>query len=189
MKKIIILALAISASIGSFAQFNQGRVLVGGTLEATTSELSGSKTLDTDSKSLSITPQFGYFVIDHLAVGIGAEIYLSKTKYRGTLGNSYETYRSLQLQPFIRYYLNPGVFFQGQFGIGTLYTKYSSYDYSSNDTNTIISGGLAAGYALFLNDNIAIEPMVGYSLEHADNDRTSSGLFLKVGFQVYLGKK
>ena len=42
-----------------------------------------------------------------------------------------------------------------------------------------------AGYSVMLNDNIAVEPMVTYSMNSVEGDATSSDIAVKVGFSLY----
>lgn len=183
-------------TLGAFAQFNQGRMLVGGSFDfsATTNKSKANGRTDTNSKSTSLSfgPQIGYFVIDNLAVGAGLDISLSKWKQEGS---SYEsTYTAFVLQPMVRYYLPQGIFFQGQFGIGAGKEKDNYSGTVDEEKFNITTWGLAVGYALFLNDNVAVEPQIGYGSagrKYKDNDvkEIDNGLFISVGIQAYLGNK
>ncbi|WP_276372068.1 outer membrane beta-barrel protein [Chryseolinea sp. H1M3-3] len=196
MKKITILMIAMCATVGAYAQFNQGRMLVGGSLafQSVTSKykFDGQTTTEGKSTDFSIAPQFGYFVIDNLAVGATLDVTLSK--WKDDDGDYESTATILEFQPTVRYYLPMGVFFQGQFGIGT--GKYKDDEDGNVDeekfTRTSFAG--AVGYAIFLNDNIAIEPMIGYGssgdkYKDADYKDINNGLFVRVGIQAYLGNK
>ncbi|HEX8060761.1 MAG TPA: hypothetical protein VF473_07485, partial [Cyclobacteriaceae bacterium] len=62
-------------------------------------------------------------------------------------------------------------------------TKYNTSNWS-----------VGAGYAYFLNDYVAIEPLIGYGaniqkVSNPDIKYSQPGLFLKVGFQIYLGAR
>jgi outer membrane protein len=194
MKKITILMIAMCATVGAYAQFNQGRMLVGGSLAfqsvTSKSKFDGQTTTDGKSTDFSIAPQFGYFVIDNLAVG--ATLDFSLSKWDAEQGNDESTVTAFEFEPTVRYYLPVGVFFQGQFGIGT--GKFKDEDDEEKFTRTSFAG--AVGYAIFLNDNIAIEPMIGYGIssdKYTDLDfdykEIDNGLFLRVGIQAYLGNK
>jgi outer membrane protein len=196
MKKITILAISMFAAVGAFAQFNQGRMLVGGSAELSTNTYKdkdgGTTVTNGTSTSLSISPSFGYFVIDNLAVGASLGLGFSKWNDKRAGDGDYTT-SSLRIEPFVRYYLPLGIFFQGKFGIGT--TKYKYDDNAFNDRKTN-SGNLAvsAGYAIFLTDNIALEPELGYRVSRSkydDSDEKSinGGIFMRIGFQIYLGNK
>jgi outer membrane protein len=198
MKKITILMIMLCASVAAFAQFEQGRMLVGGSLGFDTQKET-DKYGSTSQKygtytSFSLAPQFGYFIIDNLAVGGTIDLSLSKFKPEDDDVEG-RTSTSIEIQPTVRYYLPQGIFFQGQFGIGTQKTKYTEENISEEYKDAITSFGVAAGYAFFLNDNIAIEPLVGYA-RRTEKEKDSSptykeiysGLFLRVGIQVYLDK-
>ncbi len=199
MKKIItVFAFALICS-GAFAQFNQGRYLVGGSVgfSATTSKAKNDNATSTLSRStsLSFSPNAGYFVIDNLAVGAALNLSTNTTKDDGNNADK-TTSTTFSLTPFVRYYLDPGIFFQGQVGFGS--SSYKSKETGSNTTVTtkygVFNWALAAGYAYFLNDFVAIEPMVGYgsdSFKNSDADvkLVDSGLFINIGLQVYLGAR
>jgi len=183
MKKLIIALFMLFSSAATYAQFNKGRMLVGGQLSLTSvpnSEYKGT--------TFSLSPQFGYFVINNFAVGAGINYNVQKN----TSDNSTDYFStSLQFQPFVRYYFKPGIFIHGSYGIGAGKAKTTSYESSYNIYNWTTS----AGYAIFLNDHVAIEPMLGYSWytvndKGTDGEKSSgSSLYFQVGLQVYLGRK
>src|SRR5687768_3204841 len=115
MKKVTFLVVALVASLGAFAQFNQGRMIVGGSAEFRTDtdkDKSGGTTVTNGTTtSLSIDPNFGYFVIDNLAVGASLGLSLSKWNSKGSNGTDSNT-TSINFAPFARYYLPFGLFFQ-----------------------------------------------------------------------------
>lgn len=195
MKKFTILTIAIFASLAVCAQFNRGRMLVGGSAEFSTaadkSKTGGTTVKNGNYTSLTVSPQFGYFVIDNLAVGAALSMGLGKWNAKNDNDDDM-TSTSIQFQPFVRYYLPMGIFFQGKVGLGTTKYKYdnSNFDDKYNTTSLALSGG----YALFLADNVAVEPEVGYRITKSKEDDSDvkeidSGLFIRIGFQIYLGNK
>lgn len=199
MKKLVtVIALALICS-GAYAQFNKGRYLVGGNVgfAAYTGKTKTDNSTSTTSHSttFNLSPDVGYFVIDNLAVGAGLSLRTSSTKGDGG-DNSKDTDTDFTLTPFARYYLDQGIFFQGQVGFGSGSNKHKPN--GSNTTTTTKHGvfdwGLGVGYAYFLNDYVAIEPMVSY-VSYANNYKdpdfktVNSGITLNVGFQIYLGPR
>ena len=195
MKKITILLATCFITLGAYAQFEKGNKLVGGALGAdfTTNKTKydGSTFTNGQYVSFSLDPQIAYFVIDNLAVG-------------GALGFSTDTYKEddsdyksvdneITIQPVVRYYLSQGIFFQGNFIVGSAKSKVTE-DGTTDETKYNVSGwSLSAGYAFFLNDHVAIEPRLGYSgkgYKNKENDVKSvdNGLYIRVGFQIYLTK-
>lgn len=199
MKKIITLfAFALICS-GAFAQFNQGRYLVGGSIgfSANTSKSKTNSATNTTGHSTNfyLSPDAGYFIIDNLAVGAGLGLTSSSSKGDGN-DDSKNTTTSFSLSPFARYYLDPGIFFQGQIGFGSSSNKYKPDGTGTTITTKagVFDWSLAAGYAYFLNDYVAVEPMVGYSsrvsnYKDSDTKGINSGLFINVSLQVYLGAR
>ncbi|HEX6226912.1 MAG TPA: autotransporter outer membrane beta-barrel domain-containing protein [Chryseolinea sp.] len=193
-KRITLFVIAMVASLGAFAQFNKGRMLVGGSAEFRTmsdkDKTGGTTTTNGNRTTLSISPSFGYFIIDQLAVGAAVDMSLSKWNAKDAFDDDNNT-TSIQFQPFVRYYLPMGIFFQGKFGVGTAKTTYDDRGDSKYNTSSL---ALSAGYAIFLSDNVAIEPELGYrtsKFKNTDSDtkNLNSGLFLRVGFQIYLGNR
>src|SRR5688572_245532 len=128
MKKVTLFAIAAFASLGVFAQFNQGRMIVGGSAEFSTNtdktRSGGTTVTDGTTTSLSIAPNFGYFIIDNLAVGASVNLAVSKRNARGN-GADYST-TGVSFGPFARYYLPFGLFFQGKFTLGTSNTSFDN---------------------------------------------------------------
>ena len=195
MKTLTILLAAWCISTAAFAQFEKGNKMVGGSfgLSFTTDKTKNDGTTYTNGQyvSFALDPQAGYFVIDNLAVG-------------ATLGFSTDTWKEddsdyktvdneISIQPFARYYLPQRVFFQGNFIAGSAKNKITDNG-TTDETKYGVSGwSLSAGYAFLLNDHVAIEPQLGYSnkgYKNKENDVKSldNGLFIRVGFQIYLGK-
>lgn len=199
MKKIVtVIALALICS-GAYAQFNQGRYLAGGSLSFST--LTGKQKTDNATNTyghqtnFSLAPDIGYFVIDKLAVGASLNLSTSTSKGDGS-DDSKHTETDFTLTPFVRYYLDQGIFFQGQVGFGSGSSKDKN-DGSNTTVTTkhgVFNWALAAGYAYFLNDNVALEPTVGYgastnNYKNPDYKDIRSGLFINIGLQVYLGAR
>ncbi len=199
MKKTFFTLLVMMMAFGAFAQYQQGRMLVGGTVGFSTtkdkSKAGGTTVTHGTNTDFSIAPQFGYFVIDNLAVGGNLDISLSK--YNPENDNDTEsTTTSLAIAPFVRYYLPQNIFFHGQFGVGTGKYKETEGNVSQEQKFSTSQWQLAVGYAAFLTDNVAVEPMIGYgstTRKYKDTNPEfkdlTPGLFIKVGFQIYLGKK
>jgi outer membrane protein len=198
MKKIITSILTCFIISGAYAQFEQGTMLIGGDfqLSSITDKNKSGNTTVTNGKTttFSLAPQFGYFVIDNLAVGGNLDLTLSKFKSDDDNGVT-STTTQITIGPFARYYFEPGIFVQGALGVGSAKGKSTIGSVSNESTFGVTNYSLAAGYAYFLNDHVAVEPMVGYlSTIYTEKDSDpkqkdiNSGLFLSVGFQIYLGK-
>lgn len=195
MKKITMLLLAWCVTAGAYAQFEKGTMLVGGSFGAdfTTnkSKFDGNSTTNSKDVSVSFDPQFGIFVIDNLAVG-GA-LGLSTSVYKQDDNDYKYVTNEITIQPTARYYIDPGIFFQGRFILGTSKSKETDNGDVDEFKYNVTGWSLAAGYAYFLNDVVAIEPLIGfggkgYKNKDSDVKTVDTGLFIQVGFQIYLKK-
>lgn len=187
--------LALLTGSDAFAQFNQGRLLAGGSLSmsASTNKTDDGTTVTTNSKStsFSLSPSVGYFFIDNLAAG--ASIGLSSGRSKGESYNFESSSSAATFGPFVRYYLPVAVFFQASTRFGSRTSKQIEPIESENKYSSF-DWGLAAGYAYFLNDFVALEPMIGYqrnSDKNKDSDiRSINGSFyLSAALTVYLGER
>src|SRR5688500_19627248 len=108
MKKITFLVITAFASVGAFAQFNQGRMLVGGSAEIRTmadKDKSGGTTVTNGNRtSLSLSPSFGYFIIDQLAVGAAIDVGLGKWNDKSSFDDDNTMY-TIQFHHFVRIFL------------------------------------------------------------------------------------
>ncbi|GAB1446563.1 MAG: autotransporter domain-containing protein [Cyclobacteriaceae bacterium] len=196
MKKLILFIFAATLVTTSFAQFNQGGFIVGGS-----SNLSGSfttnktktgsnTTTNSKSSSFSISPQVSYFVIDNLSVGAGLEISTSTYKADGSSDKSTTT--GLGLTPLVRYYFD-NFYVQGAVRVGSSKTK-NTYGSITTESTAVLGGwSLLGGYSYFLSDAISLEPQLGYSsrsqkAKGSDTKGVNSGIIIGIGIYAYLNR-
>ncbi|HTH55637.1 MAG TPA: outer membrane beta-barrel protein [Cyclobacteriaceae bacterium] len=193
MKKILLCCLALTLFNAAFAQFNMGRMLVGGSVGfSSTSQKSssGGVSSTTDYTTLAFGPSLGYFVANNFAAGAGVN--WSSSKYSSDGGPS-TTSSSFMFVPFVRYYIAPGFFGQGTFGFGSSKTASSVSTVKGSATQW----SLGIGYAYFLNDHVAIEPIVQYQLTSTKYDYGTpsdqkidvGGVAINIGLKIYLGDR
>lgn len=193
MKKVILTSFVVCSFLSSFGQFNKGRILIGGTgaLSFKTDKSTSGNTTTTTGKTttFSLAPTVGYFFVDNFAAGLGVS--LEVDGFKSQISNTKLTSTTFQLSPFVRYYLKPGIFFQGSFGVGASKSAQSGTT-TSDRSSGVSSWSLGAGYAWFLNDYVAIEPTIGYNTtikKEGDFKYINGGFGINVGIQVYLGAK
>jgi hypothetical protein len=172
------------------AQFKEGWMMMGGNFDLRSygvRSISGNTSVKLATQTrLSITPQFGYFLADKIVVGGQATMAALATVNKANHTKSFNS--SIVIGPFARYYYQN---FYGQLtaGIGNSKEPFGKTKVKYGLTEV----SLGVGYALFFNHNIAIEPILGYRFASKRNVTDNSvlrysGLFLKVGLQVYLDK-
>jgi hypothetical protein len=195
MRKLTIALFFLLFSIAfSFAQTQQGNFLLGGGFGAALSnkqiETPGPNGTTNVSKSrstsLSFNPKVGFFIVNGFALGLDADI--RNTAIRDRDNNTRSTSSYFTLGPFARYYFPINVFLDGGAGFGTG-KGAASAGYSDAK---VFGYSFGAGYAAFLNDNIALEPIVRYRGTNFTNRsnanfRTMDGnLEFAIGLQIYL---
>src|SRR5688500_16681683 len=140
---ILVFSLVIATTI-VHAQTSSGNMMVGGSINFTSSSREGGSA--NDNSSFSFSPSFGYFLSDNLAIGTSLTIATSRT---GT-GSAKSTSNSVGLGPFARYYKftsNESLAFFGQAGLS----------FSSGKTDPAV-GNVSKSNTI----SVSIFPGVGY---------------------------
>lgn len=159
IKKVtLLIAIMFMALFTANAQTEKGTILAGGSVGFDSYTPKGGDAYST----INISPVGGLFLTDGFALGVGVN-------YLNVDGED-----SYGVGPFARYYFGKTNVF-GQAGYTFMNDKQSSV-------------GLKAGYAAFLNEHVALEPALTYTIDSHDGDNTGSGIGLSVGFQIHLSK-
>jgi len=143
-------------------------------IDATLDEITISQRIN----SLELSPNFGFFLINRMALGLKANSIFTKTRYLST--NDLNKERKLLLSPFIRYYVYSDFF--GELDLGYGKVKYEE------ETGTILRGLFSIGYSMFLNDKISLEPILSLSRykENWKNNFLSDNKQTTISFSVSL---
>ena len=108
---------------------------------------SGSNySFQTNVFEINLNPNFSYFIIDNLALGLSATAGLEFEK-----GNNGYAWGA---GPQIRYYFNNGIFLKTDYSY-----LYGHSDYGKTNTSLFKAG---PGYAIFLSSSVSIEPAILY---------------------------
>jgi len=211
MKKAsLILCLLVGSTLSASAQFSKGTIFVGPTL-GTTSFQSASDNLDytsgnnsnrsASSKTYTLTvgPQVGKFLTDHLVLGASLNYSLSvkNTNTNTTLTNNNllatnakTNTSTFNAGPFLRYYyfetLSKNMFYaqlNGTLGTGSGGSSGSGANnvnstYQSNGTVTNIfawNAGGSIGVTHFFNDLVGMDVAIGYNyISNTSNNNSST---------------
>lgn len=166
MKKVVLSVFAVLVVFAASAQIEQGTWLVGASSNA------GFTSYNEDAgdySEFSLDVKGGYFVIDNLAVGLN----LGYAKV--------DEASATKIGIFGRYYVNGKIFLGAGYNSNTLDSGVDGAD-----KVTVSEIPLEVGYAVFLNNAIAVEPALGYSIYGGDGEGSAFGL--KIGFSLYLGR-
>ena len=183
MNKILkTIALTILLCYTANAQITKGNWMVGGSgnFSSTVAESKSSNFPTSESKGMSVnlSPTFGYFVADKLALGVSPVFGYSKID--GANNNT-----SYGAGPFIRYYL-----LKPEKLINIL--THISYYYGSSGTSTSNNINFKTGPAIFLNSSVALELTLEYAIGQNKSDFSTSTFKVfnvGLGLQIHLEKE
>lgn len=160
MKKILFsILLSIGFSVTSYSQIEGGTMMAGGSLNFNHSRGNNSSASYT---SFNVSPQFGLAFADNFIAGAWFSF------------ATFSDVSNWSVAPFVRYYMK-NFFLQAQYG-------YSR----TGDIGTSVFG-TDLGYAMFLNDNVALEPAF-YFNQHFNDGLDYYDLGFKMGFQIYFNR-
>jgi hypothetical protein len=171
MKKVSSVLIAIFLFSGWLsAQISKDDWMAGGNLRINTAK---------NNSQFEFSPSIGYFLMDGLAMGARLSYQMEKLGSNSVSG--------LGFGPFARYYFGSEKFFpffEGAFDLSN--RKYKTGTLTTTEQAFSLFGG--GGLAIFLNENVALEGMLGYRNSRVKNQSGNGGLNLRIGFQVYLNR-
>ncbi|WKZ61202.1 MAG: hypothetical protein QY309_06890 [Cyclobacteriaceae bacterium] len=161
MKKTLLTLFAAITVFAASAQIEQGTIIING---ASSFDFTSYNEDAGDFSEFNVGVKGGYFFAENLAVGLNLSLYKFSEADDAWVG----------IGPFARYYFDGKIFA----GAGFLFEKAGEASASQIP--------LEVGYAIFLNDAVAIEPNLNYTLFGGDREGGAFGL--NVGISVYLGR-
>lgn len=160
-KKLMAMVVAMFAAVTANAQFEEGKVYVGGSLTGFNMKYTGSEKF-----SIGTQAQAGYFVADDLML-------LGQFNYEHS--GKKEIADKFSVGVGGRYYIEQNGIYLG------VNCKYVHAGKKFND----IMPGVEVGYAYFLNNSVTVEPAIYYD-QSFKNHKDFSTIGLKIGVGIYL---
>ncbi|WP_026464111.1 hypothetical protein [Adhaeribacter aquaticus] len=200
MRFIYTVFIILLCSITAFAQRNQsslsdafmlrGTFLLGGNL---TTSFKGYSSDRGDQKNINkgtvfrinLDTKVGYFAMEDVAFGLNANLRHSWNKQKNENDPNVET--TLLFGPFVRAYLNNGIFGEVGLGMGLDNIKQGSQ-------KDLFSADLGVGYSYFITKKIALEPMIVFNYYkqrlggELGSDNSEYGPEFRLGISAYLLK-
>jgi hypothetical protein len=176
--KFFFLATLLFSGLAN-AQITKGNWMVGGNLGFSYSNSKAVVNSDnSNSYTVNISPNIGYFFYDKFAGGTKINYFFSK--FISSQGNGKFTYANAG--PFMRYYFlekekRTNIFLE------------SSYNFSIDNKNKNTVFGTKTGAAVFLNSSVALEISLEYLLSKSPLGSTSNAVLLGVGLQIHLERE
>ncbi len=126
-----------------------------------------------------------------MAAGLSINFFTSK--FKADAVDSENTTNSISIGPFFRYYHDSGLFGHAEIGFGSSKSESSSGGTSFETKFGLFSWMIGPGYAVFLNENVAIEGMAAFrsqtqTLKDSDPEQKDIllGPVFRIGFQVFI---
>ena len=163
-KKLIAMAVALLTTVAANAQFEAGKVYVGGSLTGLNMKYTGA-----DKFTLGVQAQAGYMVSDDLML-------LGQTSYERSGNDAVPT--KFMVGVGGRYYIEQNGIYLG------VNCKYVHAGKKFND----VMPGVEVGYAFFLNDAVTVEPSIYYDQSFKKHSDFST-IGLRLGVGIYLFKE
>lgn len=160
-KKVIAMIASLFMAVTANAQFEQGKVYLGGSLTGLNLKYSGI-----DNLSLGLQAQAGYMFDDNLML-------LGQVAYDHNGGKGSKNNVSFGVGG--RYYIEQNGIYLG------VNCKYIHGSHGYND----VMPGVEVGYAFFLSRTVTVEPAIYYD-QSFKNHSDFSTIGLKIGLGVYL---
>jgi hypothetical protein len=160
MKRLLLAAMILLATgFNSKAQIEGGTMMAGGSLYF---NRYADNEFDIESTTFNVSPQFGLAFADNFIAGAWFSF------------STFSDVSSWAVAPFVRYYMK-NFFLQAQYG----------YSRSGDIGSSMF--GTDLGYAMFLTDNVALEPAFYYN-QYFNDGLNGYDLGFKVGFQIYFNR-
>lgn len=166
MKNLVKITLTIMAFMGlsqavSAQAVNQGAWMLGGSASFTSTSF---KDIDGSTTTFILNPNIGYFIADDLAIGLGVAV------------SSFNDNTDFGVGPFVRFYFADAIFAQAGIDLGLGDNEFTKFQ-------------VGVGYSWFLDNSVAIEPMLFYrSNSVPDPGFDSSVIGLSIGVQAFLDR-
>ncbi len=195
---LVLLHLTASAQV-----LDKGNFIIGSTVGFSTAKSNVSAGEQEEeglsARQLNIAPNIGYFVVDKLAVGLGADFTLNAV----TEPNKDKTEDSdLLFGPFVRYYFptsdNVAFFLVTNFGFGNSKDNQTTGGVKQNISTNIFAVGAGPGMTVYSKGGFGIETVLKYNYARSNFDTEIAGvktttttrtnqIALSLGLQYYFG--
>ncbi len=185
----------LSGGVGSLSISPTNTIGIGFT-DSRVEDSNGNVIDETRSTTVAFSPRVAYFVIDNFAAGLEVNYVYLDISPEGTDNSFNQTI--FTAGPFVRYYFDIEKFkpfLELGATFGNIKSK-SDFSFGNNESNAaildIFGGG---GLAVFLNEKVSLDVLIGYrrfSLDE-DSDQSQSNQLrstfgVKLGFQILFQK-
>ena len=184
VQRLYLLLVLISAT-DVFGQTSQGSIMASGGAAITyfgNGKEQNFTNVDRPSSAVSLefSPSIGYFLTRGFVVG--ANVSFERFKLDNDITKEETTVRQFLAGPFASYYFKNNTFITSSFGIGSKNIRDKGIDGLGGTTDRreierYYQWQVGAGYAIFLNENVAIEPYIAFRQQRQYNQGINNQKF------------
>lgn len=170
------LLLVSLTRISSAQTVNSGAWMVGGNVGFNSVKTDGA---DASETWFNLTPNLGYYILNDLAVGV--RLNFQSYSFDGASESQFG------IGPWARYYFVNSLYAQAGIDFGS--TGMDFFSLLADEGSTTLNFGI--GYSWFLNNSVAIEPSIQYSIYSGDADSFLSDYTrfgFNIGIQAFIGR-
>ena len=199
--------VVLSFSVISAQVLDQGNFVIGSTIgiSANDSKVSvRTNAVDQEGEGpsafqLNFAPKVGYFLIDHLALGMGLDYTFSRVE---NPSQDKTDDSDLLFGPFVRYYVLVGddmaFFVETDFGFGNSSDQQYIGEARQSINTHVFALGFGPGFTIFSTQDIGIEALLKYNYARSQFETENGGITtttttrtnqfdIAVGIQFYFG--
>ena len=171
MKNLVKITLSLVAflclsQVISAQAVNQGAWMLGGSGGF---ESRSFKDIDGSETTIRFAPNVGYFIADDLAIGLSLNI----ENISPLVGDSGTNFG---LGPFVRFYFADAIFAQAGLNLGLGDNEFTEFQ-------------VGVGYSWFVDNSVAIEPMLFYRSHSVDDPGVDASVIgLSIGIQAFVDR-
>ena len=197
---LVIFILSVFFGLSAFGQVSKGNFMVGGSgaFSHEKQEFDTGSGVYQESQTnnyISFGPSVGYFFTRGLVGGLSVN-FSRENQESEMLSNVGRLTQEFSVNPFVKYYLKNGIFGMASVGYGRsrIERRFGDNLSTGETKREFFTWQAGVGYAIFLNKNVSLEPMVNYSVKIDDSDELSdvkerdSRFTVGLGFNIFLGK-
>ena len=192
MKRILLVVAVVFATV-TYAQTGKGNWMVGADLglsfqsKNVVEKDDQVQYMDQTITTFKITPNFNYFVVHNLAVGLGLEYQSTTTKVKPVAGSETKgTTSAFVIAPNAHYYFPIGGNLAPFVGAKVGYAWASAGD-NNSDKERGLALGVKGGMAYFVNQGAALTGYVGYDYMNLKNKQDNKAETRIGNFGVGIG--
>lgn len=195
--RLLLLFVTLVFATTTQGQIQSGMRILGGGINLASNN-SSNENFESKFTSASISPLYGHFITDQLAIGMSLGFGLSNSEYTSQTLQSDQKTKFVRISPLVRYYVSNNFFLSIRGGynwqtqdVESVQSGFENPPTTITNENVIFEPGI--GYDYFISDYMAIEGLLSYEVNNNQSNfnngqtkTSSNNLSFSVGIQAFL---